>query len=217
MDDAGNFILDENGFPQLTSSPEVLGDPNPDWRLGGGFNFSWKGLTLNAVLEHSQGGEFSPRSLWVLRRFGTTQETANRLTLDQDLTNFDGDVIPAGTVVRGNIEDFGGGPVLLDETWYRHGIGGGFGDNQAYNFSIADATFTKIRELSLSYKLGSNLFNEKIRGITLGVTTRNWFYWDRIEGIDPEISQTGVGNGQGLEYFTNPATRSLLITLGVDF
>ncbi len=216
-DDAGNYILDENGFPQLTASPEVLGDPNPDWRLGGGLNFSWKGLTLNAVIEHSHGGEFSPRSLWVLRRFGTTQETANRLTLDQDLTNFDGDVIPAGTTVRGNIEDFGAGPVLLDETWYRHGIGGGFGDNQVYNFSIADATFTKIRELSLSYKLGSNLFNEKINGITVGVSTRNWFYWDNIDGIDPEISQTGVGAGQGLEYFTNPATKSLLITLGVDF
>jgi len=216
-DEAGNFILDENGFPQLTSSPEVLGDPNPDWRLGGGLNFSWKGLTLNAVIEHSQGGEFSPRTLWVLRRFGTTQETANRLTLDQDLTNFDGDVIAAGTTIRGNIEDFGAGPVLLDETWYRHGIGGGFGDNQVYNFSIADATFTKIRELSLSYRLGSNLFNEKISGITVGVSARNWFYWDRIDGIDPEVSQTGVGAGQGLEYFTNPATRSLLITLGVDF
>ncbi len=216
-DEAGNFILDENGFPQLTASPEVLGDPNPDWRLGGGFNVSWKGLTLNAVIEHSHGGEFSPRSLWVLRRFGTTQETANRLTLDQPLLNFDGDEIAAGTTVRGNIEDFGGGPVLLDETWYRHGIGGGFGDNQVYNFSIADATFTKVRELSLSYQLGSQLFNEKISGIKVGISTRNWIYWDRIDGIDPEISQTGVGNGQGLEYFTNPATKSFLVTFGVDF
>ena len=216
-DEAGNYILDENGFPQLTASPEVLGDPNPDWNLGGGFNLSWKGLTLNAVIEHSHGGEFSPRSLWVLRRFGTTQETANRLTLDQPLINFDGDEIAAGTTVRSNIEDFGAGPVLLDETWYRHGIGGGFGDNQVYNFSIADATFTKVRELSLSYQFGSDLFNEKISGITLGVSARNWIYWDKIDGIDPEVSQTGVGNGQGLEYFTNPATKSFLINFGVDF
>jgi len=216
-DEAGNYILDDNGFPQLTASPEVLGDPNPDWNLGGGFNLSWEGLTLNAVIEHSHGGEFSPRSLWVLRRFGTTQETANRLTLDQPLINFDGDEIAAGTTVRGNIEDFGAGPVLLDETWYRHGIGGGFGDNQVYNFSIADATFTKVRELSLSYQFGSDLFNEKISGITVGVSARNWLYWDKIDGIDPEVSQTGVGNGQGLEYFTNPATKSFLINFGIDF
>ena len=213
----GNFILDENGFPQLTTSPEVLGNPNPDWQLGGGFNFSWKGLTLNVVIEHSHGGEFSPRSLWVLRRFGTTQETANRFTLGQPLINYDGDEIATGTTVRGNIEDFGAGPVLLDETWYRHGIGGGFGDNQAYNFAIKDATFTKVRELSLSYRLDSDFFKQRLSGMTIGVSTRNWFYWDKIDGIDPEVSQTGVGNGQGLEYFTNPATKSFLITFGVDF
>ena len=115
MDANGNLILDEKGFPQLTDRAVVLGDPNPDWRGGLGFRLSWKGLFANALIEHSQGGEFSPRTLWVLRRFGTTQETANRVTLTQDLVNFDNEVIPAGTTVRGNIEDFGGGPVLLDE------------------------------------------------------------------------------------------------------
>ncbi|RMH16351.1 MAG: TonB-dependent receptor, partial [Gammaproteobacteria bacterium] len=113
VDDNGNFILDDNGFPQITSSPVVLGDPNPDWRAGAGLNAHWKNLALNIIFEHSHGGEFSPRTLWVLRRFGTTKETANRVTLTQDLVNYAGDVIPAGTTVRGNIEDFGGGPVLL--------------------------------------------------------------------------------------------------------
>ncbi len=215
-DEAGNFILDENGFPQTTASPEVLGDPNPDWRGGLGFDFSWKNLNLNVLLEHSQGGVFSPRSLWVLRRFGTTEETAGRVTLDQDLLNYDGDIIAAGTTVRGNIEDFGGGSVLLDETWYRHGIGGGFGDNQAYNFSIADATFTKLREVTLSYTIKSPAFKDVINGITIGATARNLFNWNRIEGIDPEVSQTGVGT-QGLEYFTNPMTKSFLFSAAVEF
>ncbi len=48
----------------------------------------YKKWRLNAVLEHSHGGEFSPRTLWVLNRFGTTAETANRLTLDQPLVNY---------------------------------------------------------------------------------------------------------------------------------
>ena len=30
----GSFDLNSNGFPQITSSPMVLGDPNPDWRGG---------------------------------------------------------------------------------------------------------------------------------------------------------------------------------------
>lgn len=215
----GSFILDDNGFPQLTPSPMVLGDPNPDWRGGLGINFSWKNLNLNILLEHSQGGEFSPRSLWVLRRFGTTAETANRVTLTQDLRNYDGDVIAAGTTVRGNIQDFGAGPVLLDETWYRHGIGGGFGDNQAYNFSIADATFTKFREITLSYTLNDQGFRDatKLSSVTIGATARNLINWNKIDGIDPETNQTGVSNGFGLEYFTNPMTRSFLFFLGIDF
>ena len=145
----GSFDLDENGFPQITSSFVVLGDPNPDWRAGLGFNLSYKKFNLNVVLEHSQGGEFSPRTLHVLKRFGTTTETANRVTLTEPLVNVKGTTFPAGTTVRGNIKDFGGGNVLLDEQWYRRSIGGGFGDNQAYNFSIYDATWTKLREISL--------------------------------------------------------------------
>lgn len=218
-DEDGNFILNEDGFPQLTSSPTVLGDPNPDWRGGLGFNFRWKKLGLNVLIEHSQGGAFSPRTLWVLRRFGTTMETANRLTLDQDLVNYAGDVIPAGTTVRGNIRDFGGGPVLLDESWYRTGIGGGFGDNQAYNFSIRDATWTKLRELTLSYRIDGQGFRDAtpLQGITISATGRNIININNIEGIDPETNQGGVGNSLGLDYFTNPQTASFLFSLSVDF
>ncbi|MDH3648994.1 MAG: SusC/RagA family TonB-linked outer membrane protein [Saprospiraceae bacterium] len=215
----GNFILDENGFPKLTLSPHVLGDPNPDWRAGFGVRASWKSLSLNILFEHSHGADFSPRTQWVLRRFGTTEETTGRLTLSQDLTNFAGDLIPAGTTVRGNIDDFGAGPVLLDETWYRTGIGGGFGDNQAYNFSIADATFTRFKELSISYVLDTPglLSKTKLSSIILTATGRNLFLWDDLKGVDPEVNQVGVDNGFGLDYFTNPSTRSFLFSLIVNY
>ena len=171
------------------------------------------------ILEHSQGGDFSPRTLWVLRRFGTTQETANRFTLTQDLVNFRGQTVAAGTTVRGNVEDFGGGPVLLDENWYRTGIGGGFGDNQAYNFSIYDATFTKVRELSLSYTLDNETLQNTVglRNVVLTVTGRNLININKIPGIDPEVNQYGVGQAQGLDYFTNPQTQSVLFSAAFNF
>ena len=215
----GSLDLDANGFPQLTSEPEVLGDPNPDWRGGLGLNINYKKFNLNMVLEHSQGGAFSPRTLWVLRRFGTTQETANRITLSQDLVNFAGNTIASGTTVRGNIKDFGSGPVLLDESWYRTGIGGGFGDNQAYNFSVYDATFTKVRELSLSYSLDNAMLEKTIgvKRIILTATGRNLINLNKIPGIDPEVNQYGVGQAQGLDYFTNPQTKSVLFSATFNF
>ena len=215
----GSLDLDENGFPQITASPEVLGNPNPDWRGGLGFNLRYKKINLNVLVEHSQGGKFSPRTLWVLRRFGTTQETANRMTLSQDLMNYSGKVIAAGTTVRGRVKDFGGGPVLLDETWYRTGIGGGFGDNQAYNFSIYDATFTKVRELSLSYRLDGEGFRNTtgLNHIVFTATGRNLINLNNIPGIDPEVNQYGVGQALGLDYFTNPQTQSVLFTASFNF
>ncbi|MEO0895920.1 MAG: SusC/RagA family TonB-linked outer membrane protein [Bacteroidota bacterium] len=218
-DDNGNFILDDNGFPQITTSPIILGDPNPDWRGGLGVRLSYKGFQFNVLVEHSQGGAFSPRTLHVLNRFGTTAVTANRVTTDQELMNYGGDVIPAGTTVRGNIEDFGGGPVLLDETWYRTGIGGGFGDNQAYNFSIYDATFTRLRELSIGYVIKSDWLFKKvgIGSVNLMATGRNLFLIDNIPGIDPEINQTGVSNARGLDYFTNPSTASGLFSIIINY
>ena len=213
----GSFDLDENGFPQITSSFEVLGDPNPDWRAGLGFNLSYKKLNLNVVLEHSQGGEFSPRTLHVLKRFGTTTETANRVTLTEPLVNVKGTTFPAGTTIRGNIKDFGGGNVLLDEQWYRRSIGGGFGDNQAYNFTIYDATWTKLREISLSYTLDSPSLKSAIglSSVRFTLTGRNLININNIPGIDPEVNQYGTGNALGLDYFTNPQTQSTL--LGVTF
>jgi len=216
----GTLILDENGFPQITSLKMVLGDPNPDWRGSLGLNARFKGFNMNVLFEHSQGGDYSPRTQWVLRRFGTTAETANRVTLDKDYVNFDGDIIASGETVRGSIHNFGGGDVLLDETWYRHGIGGGFGDNQAYNFAVKDATFSRIRELSLSYTFTSPAFRDmtKLSSITFRATGRNlWAKYKELVGIDPATNQPGVANGFGLDYFTNPSTKSYLFTVSVNF
>ena len=214
----GSLDLNSNGFPQITSSPIVLGDPNPDWRAGVSMNMRYKKWRLNAVLEHSHGGEFSPRTLWVLNRFGTTAETANRLTLDQPLVNYRGNTIAAGTTVRGNIKDFGGGPVLLDENWYRTGIGGGFGDNQAYNFSIADETWTKLRDLSLSYIWDdSRIKSLGLSDVILTFTGRDLININEVDGIDPEINTKGVSVAQGVEYFTNPQTKGFLFSLTINY
>lgn len=218
-DDDGNFILNADGFPQLTTAPIVLGDPNPDWRGGIVLNLSYKNIGFSAVLEHSQGGDFSPRTLHVLNRFGMTKDTEGRVRLSQDLKNYRGDVIPAGTTVRGQIKNFGGGDVLLDETWYRTGIGGGFGDNQAYNFAIQDATFTKLREVTLTYSLdGSDIgLGDYLSSLQLSASGRNILNINNVpSGIDPETVQTGVGQALGIEYFSNPQTQSYLFSVMIN-
>jgi len=216
----GSLDLNANGFPQITSQSIVLGDPNPDWRGTLGLNARMGALSLNVLFEHSQGGDYSPRTQWVLRRFGTTADTDLEVTLTEDLKNYDGKVIPAGTTLRGEVKDFGGGNVVLDETWFRHGIGGGFGDQQVYNFSVKDATFSRIRELSLAYDYRSDALTNMtgLQSLTFTGTARNLFAWYKeLVGVDPGVNVGGIQTGSGLDYFANPSTKSFLFSFTANF
>ena len=78
---------------------------------------------------------------------------------------------------------------------------GGFGDNQAYNFGVYDATFTKV-ENSLGYLLTGERLNSLLGldNIRLTATGRNLININNVPGIDPETNQYGVGNALGLDY-----------------
>ena len=216
--DDNSLALDANGFPQLDTQSRVIGDPNPDWRGGLGMELKWKNLDFSFLFEHSQGGEFINRTRVVLNGFGMSEEVGNEVTLTEDLTNINGTVFTAGTTVRGNIQDFGGGNVLLDELYYR-GIGGGLGFNKLNDLYIEDATWTKLRNVTLGYtlkglKLSSKLSLESLR---ISVTGRDLILWTDLVGVDPETNNYGVSNAFGMNYFNNPGTRSILFNLQVNF
>lgn len=175
-------------------------------------------MRLNILFEHSQGGDFAERTRFILRNFGTHADVGNEVTLTQELNNVAGDIIPAGTTVRGNIDDFGAGPVLLDESWYR-GRGAGFGDGVMNEFAVSDATWTRLREVSLGYTLSNEWLKNttRLNSVEFTVTGRNLVLWTDILGIDPEINQFGVSNGFGIDYFTNPSTRSVLFSINITY
>ena len=213
----GSLALDGNGFPQIDPDQGVTGNPNPDWRGGLGLSTSYKGLSFNLLFETFQGGNYADRTRFVLYQFGTHADVGNEVTLTQDLVNSNGTVFTAGTTVRGNIEDFGAGPVLKDQSWYTS-LGGGLGGSAINEFAISDGSWTRLREISLAYTLNNAFVKRmKLTSVVLGVTGRNLKLWTNVKGIDPEINQSGVDNGFGIDYFTNPSTRSWLFSLKVNY
>ncbi len=214
----GAFILDANGYPQVDLEQGPLGNPNPTWRGGLGFSASYKNLDFNVLFETSQGGKISQGTKSVLYNFGTHAEVGNEVTLTKEMKNVAGRVYPAGSVVRGNIGNYGAGDVILDEAWYTT-RGAGLGASAIREFFVGDATWTRLRELSLMYNINGNWLKNKTKlsSIQLGLTGRNLFLWTPIVGFDPEVNQAGVGNGFGIEYFTNPSTRSVLFSLKVNY
>jgi TonB-linked SusC/RagA family outer membrane protein len=212
----GSIALDASGFPLIADAQAVIGDPNPDFRAGLGMNMDYKDFNFSFLFETSQGNDMWAGTQGVLNYFGIAPGTANESVAPVDLPIYgSSDVIPAGTTFRGNIGDFGGGPVALDESWYRTN-GGGFGDLDEQ--FIQDASWIKLREVSLNYTLPSKLLKTLgAKSGQLGVAGRNLLLITDFVGVDPEVNLTGASKGRGLDYFTNPGTRSVLMNLKLNF
>jgi TonB-linked SusC/RagA family outer membrane protein len=212
----GSMNLTSTGFPKLGTTLGIVGDPNPDWRGGFGTNLSYKKLSLNVLFETFQGGDFYEGTRGVLVNFGTYADVGNEVTLSQDMYNYAGTLFKAGTTLRGNVKDYGGGPVLLDQSFYTS-IGGHSG--QLTEQFVRDGSWTRIREITLGYQLNSPGFRKKTKldGISFAVTARNPVLWTKVVGIDPETNVSGVGNARGVDYFNNPSTKSLVFSLKINY
>ncbi|WP_442846480.1 SusC/RagA family TonB-linked outer membrane protein [Leeuwenhoekiella sp. H156] len=229
--DDGSLILDSRGFPTTAETEGVIGDPNPDWRGGLGTSIQIKNFTISTLFDASFGGDVWDGTNGALNNFGRTPETANEVTVSaadaativaangqalinrpQAQDNGDGTY-----TIRGNLRDFGGGTVLLDQAYYT-GIGGGFGPiGEQF---IKDGSWIKWRQLTLSYNFNNQSLSDAvgIDNIEVSLTGRNLWYWSKDDfGQDPESNLTGASNGRGLQYFNHPNTRSYLASITINF
>lgn len=216
VDESGERVLDANGFPTADPVTGVVGNPNPDWIGGLGTSVKWKNLSLNVLFETSQGADYFNGTRGVMYTFGTHADTGNEVTLTEDTKNYAGQIIPAGSTVRGNLEDFGAGNVLLDQAWYTT-LGSGFGSLKEQ--FVDDGSWTRLRQASVSYALNSAKFKEKtkLQSVEFTLTGRNLLLWTKVVGIDPDTNISGVPAGRNMDYFNSPGTRSFIFSLRVNY
>lgn len=216
-DDGGNIVFDENGFPVQDQVEGVIGDPNPDWTGSAVSTLSFKNWSLSVLFETYQGADIFAGTKSVMYDLGTWGGSDLESTADQNLLDYNGNVILAGTTFRGQVYNFGAGPVALTEPWY-NGDGGFFsgGNDELY---IEDGSWTRLREISLSYTAKSDWLKRNL-GITnaqFTLTGRNLVLWTPFEGNDPDTNLQGVSVARGIDYFNNPGTKSYIGTLTVTF
>jgi hypothetical protein len=87
---------------------------------------------------------------------------------------------------------------------------------------IQDASFVKVREISLSYELPEQLvrtlFGGRVTGVRAEVSGHNLARWTPYKGLDPEVSNFGIQNiNRGQDVTPYPPSRSFFFTLSVDF
>ena len=111
----------------------------------------------------------------------------------------------------------GAGPVALTEAWY-NGDGGFFsgGNDELY---IEDGSWTRLRELSLSYRVHGDWLRNRLGlgGLEITAMARNLLLWSPFEGNDPDTNLSGISAARGIDYFNNPGTQSYLLTVQLDF
>ncbi|GAB5551770.1 MAG: SusC/RagA family TonB-linked outer membrane protein [Saprospiraceae bacterium] len=212
----GNAILDENGFPVQDQQEGVIGDPNPDWQGAITSGFRYKNITVSVLLETYQGADIFAGTKSVLQDLGIWESSANEQTATRNLKDYRGNIINIGETFRGNIADFGAGPVALTESWY-NGDGGFFsnGNDELY---IEDGSWTRLRELNISYLLRSDWITRKtgLSSIEITATGRNLILWTAFEGNDPDTNLSGISAARGIDYFNNPGTQSYLLSLKLN-
>ncbi|MEP1097261.1 MAG: SusC/RagA family TonB-linked outer membrane protein [Cyclobacteriaceae bacterium] len=201
----------EYGYQAVDDTQRSIGNPNPDFILGWRNNLSYKNWSFGFLFDWRKGGDLWNGTAWALSFFGRSQLTAD--TREETPHILDG-VINTGTVeapnfVPNNIA------IVRDQNYWTSALGGFGAIGEQF---VQDGGWIKLREVNVSYSLPSSMFSDSfVKGITLGFVGRNlWYDWE-YDGVDPETSLTGTGNGQGFDYFNNPSTRTFMFKLNASF
>ncbi len=217
-DENGNRLIDpDTGLP-LRSNGRVLeriGNVQADW-LGGFFNsFTYKGLTLNALVDIRQGGMIFSQSNREEIIYGTSKKT---------LEGRDGTYVASGIVAKRNADGSWSGTgvantkgVKAQDYW---NVVAGEKEVMVSEEMLNDGSYIAMRELSLRYLLPAKFLpTQKIKNLSVGIYGRNLFYFQRkTDGFSPESASFNTSNSSmGIESTSLPMLRNIGFNLSVGF
>ena len=211
----GKITVEDDGYLMVGDDPlAVIGNIQPDWNMGIANRFSWKGLSLYVLIDWQHGGDissFNTRYGWAT---GVYEETAGNN--------------PQGNPQRDPVDE-GGGNIFEDavfedgtpnDQYVRASRWGGYWyyNNSPEARYVFDASYVKLRELSLSYSLPATVLGDSfIRGVDISLVGRNlWIISKNVEHFDPEVILTS-GNNQGIEQGAYPSVKTVGVNLKLNF
>ncbi len=80
---------------------------------------------------------------------------------------------------------------------------------------VDDGSFVKLREVSLSYSLGTSKY---FKDMIISLSGRNLVSWDNYKGYDPEVNSAGQSTLlRGIDFGSVPIPRTYKLSLGLRF
>ena len=207
--DTGEILVDPKTGLRMQGDEETFGEIQPEFLLGFQNSFTYKGVTLNFLIDWNQGGKMISRTVGDLRFNGLAEETAvnrEQVFIDRNAYIENGD----GSVRQNDIA------VTHQDYWQAYATSG------IAEGSVFDKTYVKLREVSLAYSLPSSLLKKTnfIKSLSIGLEARNlWLIYSNIPHIDPETSlfQAASDASGAVEMGSLPSTRSFGGNLKIVF
>ncbi len=200
-DGQGNKIIDtENNPGTYLQSDDLkpIGTTLADWTGGITNTFSYKGLNLNVLIDARKGSNIYSITNLFGKYSGMMEETAAGNIREQWLIG-DGVI---NTAAEGAAPTYEKNNIAVDPQTFFSSL---YGNGRAFTY---DASFVKLREVSLSYTLPNGLFNNSIKNVSFSLIGRNLaVLYKKIPHIDPE-SVSSSTNAQGIEGGALPSLRS---------
>jgi TonB-linked SusC/RagA family outer membrane protein len=208
-DPSGNLVYDTsgNGTPLSDNNFQILGEGVPDFTGGLQNSFSWKGMNLTFLIDFKSGGEIYSGTNVRMTQAGFTKQTLLGRAGEAPLTVTG--VMPDGTSFKPFTKTLAPGEAR--NYWQQ------LGERAQENF-VYDASFIKLRQITFGYSLPSRIFTgTPIRNLMVSFVARNLAIIKKnTPNIDPESAYSS-GNGQGLDYFGMPASRTYGFNVTANF
>ena len=211
----GALVLGDDGLPIADPTQRIIADPNPKYTMSYNTNFKWGNFSASALLDVRKGGSVWNGTRGILDFFGTGKDTyARTQTNGQYGVNYMTKTYPTTAGPGVNFV-----PFTSPEAWQDWFLadGGGFGTVGAQ--FVEDGSFTKLREISLTYSFNNPVLKNTtgFSNLDIRVAGRNLHTWTKYSGFDPEVNLGGAEFlTQGLDYFINPPTKSFVLSFSLS-
>jgi len=207
-DPNGNVVVDPTtGYPIIASDDIIAGTIQPDYLAGVSNSLSYKNISLGFTFDIRKGGLMFSRTKSTMIFAGT-----DPITTYNDREPF---VIPNSVVQNPDGSYSPNTTPIGDALTYWSGF-----VSPTPNETLIDASYVKLREVSLTYKVPLRLIHKSpFSAVAISITGRNLWIKTHKDNhyIDPEASSFGNGNAQGFEYGTLPSVKSYGANIRLTF
>ena len=198
-------VIYENGLPVIDATQKVLGNITPDWTGGANFIIKYKDFDFSMLVDAKVGGDVHSMTYAWGRYAGT---------LSESLIGREGGLVGNGVMSDGN-----GGYVQNNVVVPANVFNQATYSNSVESSSIFDATYVKLRQITLGYTVPSKLLkNSFIDALKFSLVGRNLaILYKKAPHIDPETGFSSANGNQGQEFGQYPSARNIGFNVNLKF